>query len=339
MSALLALALAAQPAHNAPAPPPAAYRQMLPDGSVIDWLEGRLVVAGRTRIVYDIEASKVKARLTTLKAEGEGRERLLTMVGGLYLDGATRLGDDPERVRTARLKLQGVKSTGQSRKQPGWLTAMMVVPLWGEGGVLGWYLDVGEGGGADATVAGAGAGVAPAAGSGAPGAPAAGDENGREAPSGLIVDATHLTGDAALAPALLPRVVDEKGLVLHGLSTAEPMAARQIGLVAYAIVAPHASNDDPESPPPAPREGASPLRVKAVAAGGPARSDIVVSTADGDRIRQAALDGAFLEECRVVILMPPPPKPKVDVISPPRKPPTRSDPTAPGNVPKSSPPQ
>src|SRR5262245_66315551 len=112
----------AEPVPETSLPQSAAYKQTLSDGSVIDWLAGNLVVTGRTRIVYNIEASDVKAKMTNLKAEGDGREKLMHMVSGLYLDGAARFGDDPERVRTARLKLQSLRSVSQSKKQPGWLT-------------------------------------------------------------------------------------------------------------------------------------------------------------------------------------------------------------------------
>jgi hypothetical protein len=137
-------------------------------------------------------------------------------------------------------------------------------------------------------------------------------------PTGLIVDAGHLTGtDMAPVMALLPRIVDEGGRVVHDIAQADQDLARERGLVAYAReTRPGAASPDPSS-----RTGDRPLRVTAVSAGGPGRTDIVIPAADADRVLEAAAVSPFLRDCRVTVLMPVPPL--MPAVTRPRRPPER----------------
>ncbi|THB71578.1 MAG: hypothetical protein D6E12_01040 [Desulfovibrio sp.] len=109
--------------------------------------------------------------------------------------------------------------------------------------------------------------------------------------SGLVVDARGL--DAR--PAMTPRILDQDGREVYGSSFVSRDYAVQQGMAGYAR--------DPQAAAANDRVSGNPLVVQAVDVSGEARTDIVISNADAERLRQAASVSNFLEQCRVMIVL------------------------------------
>ena len=109
--------------------------------------------------------------------------------------------------------------------------------------------------------------------------------------TGLVVDAS---GTGA-RPALSPRIFDEQGSEVYGSAQVSREYAMQQGMAGYAR--------DIEQARDLPRVTDQPLVVRALAARGRSMSDLVISTADADKLRALAEKQNFLEKCRVMIVL------------------------------------
>ena len=109
--------------------------------------------------------------------------------------------------------------------------------------------------------------------------------------TGLVVDARG-TG---LQPALLPRIMDEKGREVYGSAFVSREFAVQRGISAYFT--------DFQTAVDCPRVKDRPLVVKAVRASGPGKSNVVIRQADAVRLLSVAEHLAFLRKCRVAIVV------------------------------------
>lgn len=116
------------------------------------------------------------------------------------------------------------------------------------------------------------------------------DQNRTQTHSGLVVDAR---GTGA-APAILPRVVDERGAEAYGPGFATRACAGSQGLAA--------AFTSPEEAAKSGRVGATPLVVKALRAQGRLRAEVVLDTASANAVRGLAGKGGPLSECRAAIL-------------------------------------
>ena len=117
---------------------------------------------------------------------------------------------------------------------------------------------------------------------------------GRDAYTGLVLDARTI----AALPALAPRILDENRKVVYGAAFVSREYAVQRGISGYMTEMPTALKDA--------RVGSNPLVVKGLAAEGTGRCDIIISNADADRLRKSWTHLTFLKECRVVIVLSPP---------------------------------
>ncbi|NOX38198.1 MAG: hypothetical protein GXO78_11765 [Calditrichaeota bacterium] len=109
--------------------------------------------------------------------------------------------------------------------------------------------------------------------------------------SGLIIDARGL----GVRPALSPKIVDEMGNEVYGTGNVSREYAVQIGVVGYEKDINRARTNE--------RVADNPMIVKALRATGPNRTDVVISNADAQLIRQAAQNLNFLEQCKVMIIL------------------------------------
>lgn len=109
--------------------------------------------------------------------------------------------------------------------------------------------------------------------------------------TGLVVDARGL----GVRPAMSPRILDEEGREVYGSSFVGREYAIQQGMAGYAKSPEQAAQSD--------RVAGNPLRIKAKDVSGQAKTDIVVSNADAERIRSLASKGGVLEQCRVMIVL------------------------------------
>jgi len=107
----------------------------------------------------------------------------------------------------------------------------------------------------------------------------------------LIVDASQLS----LQAALLPRILNEKGEEVYGVSYLSREIAIQSGLVSYAPSLTAAKKNA--------RAGSQPLVICGVRVAGTHPTDIVVSANDAVLIHAAAKSNNFLRQCKVVVVI------------------------------------
>ena len=111
--------------------------------------------------------------------------------------------------------------------------------------------------------------------------------------TGLIIDATGI----GAKPSLVPVVVDESEDVVYGPAFVSREFAVSRGLSGFATTLAAARSDK--------RVGARPLVVKAIRTRSTGETDLVVSSADGARLRSSVVHLNFLKACRVSIVMDP----------------------------------
>jgi hypothetical protein len=109
--------------------------------------------------------------------------------------------------------------------------------------------------------------------------------------TGVVIDARGL----AIAPALFPKIVDERGQTLYAPESVDREAAVQQGYVAYAKAFDQA--------PAQARIGERPLVLRALRVAGETRVDLVLSDTEATRIRDYAATRRLVRQCRVLIVM------------------------------------
>lgn len=109
--------------------------------------------------------------------------------------------------------------------------------------------------------------------------------------TGLVIDGRGLQA----RPAMSPKVFDENGSEIYGTLIVEKEFAIKRGICGYARDLTAAQSND--------RVTSKPLTVKAVRAQGIGMSEFVVSSEDADKIRSAKNNLAFLEKCRVIVVL------------------------------------
>ena len=124
-----------------------------------------------------------------------------------------------------------------------------------------------------------------------PAIPVEGTDGG--AYTGLIIDATGI----GARPSLVPLVVDESEDVVYGPAFFSREFAVSRGMSGFATTLPAARRDK--------RVGPRPLVVKAIRTRPTGETDLVVSSADGARLRSSVVHLNFLKACRVSIVMDP----------------------------------
>ena len=111
--------------------------------------------------------------------------------------------------------------------------------------------------------------------------------------TGLIIDATGI----GAKPSLAPVVVDESEDVVYGPAFVSREFAVSRGMSGFATTLAAARRDK--------RVGPRPLIVKAIRTRSTGETDLVVSSADGARLRSSVVHLNFLKACRVSIVMDP----------------------------------
>ena len=112
-----------------------------------------------------------------------------------------------------------------------------------------------------------------------------------DAYTGLIIDATGI----GAKPSLAPVIVDESEDVVYGPAFVSREFAVSRGMSGFATTLAAARSDK--------RVGPRPLVVKAVRTRSTGETDLVVSSADGARLRSSVVHLNFLKACRVSIVM------------------------------------
>ncbi|MCX5854398.1 MAG: hypothetical protein NTZ24_07475 [Deltaproteobacteria bacterium] len=109
--------------------------------------------------------------------------------------------------------------------------------------------------------------------------------------TGMVIDARGIQA----RPAMSPRILDENGKEVYGSMNVDREYAVQQGMSGYARDLTAAQSN--------PRVTNNPVSVKGVKTEGPGRSDIVISTADAEKIRSVSDNLSFLKKCRVMIVL------------------------------------
>ncbi|HEY3176525.1 MAG TPA: hypothetical protein VGK94_12285 [Candidatus Polarisedimenticolia bacterium] len=282
-----------------PAPPRARAPSAGPDlvpyvetrttGAYVDWLAGSVGVIGRSRIFRDIARSQGYYEQTRLSADRDGQAKVISLLAEVPRDGGARLGEDADQLKRLEERVRRAPRGAVLSDTGPLFKVEQSHPLWGPGSILEMVLTA-----MPAPVPSPATTTAAKASMEGP-APAPGSSGASV--TGLIVDARQVDRPAA---ALLPRILDEKGRVVFGIEVADRGRALESGLAAYVLAGPRGG----EKAAAGARQGASPMRVRAISTIGATRADLVISTDDADQILKAAAEAPFLKECRVVVLMP-----------------------------------
>jgi hypothetical protein len=109
--------------------------------------------------------------------------------------------------------------------------------------------------------------------------------------TGLILNAQGLN----LRPAMAPKVLDEDGREVYGSAFVSQEWATKFGILGYGKDLAGAQKND--------RVAANPLVIKAIKASGASGSDMVISNADAQNLRDMSKNLSFLEQCRVLVVV------------------------------------
>jgi hypothetical protein len=109
--------------------------------------------------------------------------------------------------------------------------------------------------------------------------------------SGLIINAKSL----GVVPSMAPRIVDEAGKEVYGASVVSNKGIAQGGIAGYVKDVGAAQSSE--------RIGKSPMVMKALSLAKGTKTDIVISNADADKLRDPNSNLSFLSEGKVVIVV------------------------------------
>jgi hypothetical protein len=107
--------------------------------------------------------------------------------------------------------------------------------------------------------------------------------------SGLVINARGL----GVQPSMAPRIVDENAKEIYGTEVVSDKGLKQGGIVGYAKTEGQLAD----------RVGDKPLVVKALKLADKSKTDIVISNADADKLRDPNTNLSFLADGKVVLLV------------------------------------
>ena len=109
--------------------------------------------------------------------------------------------------------------------------------------------------------------------------------------TGLIVDTRGLN----VVPAMAPKIVDESDQEVYGASSVNREYAVKQGIAGYAKEIEKVKDNQ--------RVRGNPLTVRGIKTLGSSKTNVMVSNADADMIRNTAKDQKFLSQCKVMIVV------------------------------------
>jgi len=326
-SAIMTTGSARAQVGGTPAGTPASEREPQPllesaPNGYIDWGRGVAGAWGRTR---DVRGDGTREEILMRRsAELNARANLLAIVQRARATSEIRVGDRPDLVEKVRGILTGAVAIRDRAGRGGPFFEILVeAPL---NGVQGISYSVYEITYPKKTDAPGGVSADPSGGTAEGDEPrAVAAEPMPDAPTGIVIDARG-TG---LAPALLPRIVDESGTVIASPSTVDDSALKERGMAAYGtlpantsewrdrvgdrplwIYASSAGNAAPAAPaaestsnPLVTRKGPRPYKLKAASSTGSLKADIILSKADAERLEKTPGAAAALKDCRVIVIV------------------------------------
>ena len=109
--------------------------------------------------------------------------------------------------------------------------------------------------------------------------------------TGLLIDARG----TEISPALSPKVLNEDGDVIYGFADVDRQFSLEQGMMGYL--------KDPQAARSNERIKDRPFEIKALHSSGKNNADLVISNADGVRLRQMNREQSFLGEARVIVVL------------------------------------
>ena len=98
-----------------------------------------------------------------------------------------------------------------------------------------------------------------------------------------------------ISPALSPKVLNEDGDVIYGFADVDRQFSLEQGMIGYLKDIQAARSNE--------RIKDRPFEIKALNSSGNNNSDLVISNADGVRLRQMNREQSFLREARVMVVL------------------------------------
>ncbi len=251
-------------------------------GNVL-WAGGYIEVIGEAGCDMEVALSETDCYVSARRAAIVlAQEKLAEMVHGIAVDGETTLRNELLRSSTLRTKTFGlirgaeICKEDRVRLQDGSILARvwMRLPLHGEGGLGQPVLEHAMAKAVDRPI------------------PVFSFDDKEKEPTctGIIVDAGNLEAIPAMAPRLLVLEALEAALCVEQVDLE---VAAEIGMVAYAADLGQAESLKE-------RIGDHPLVVTAESSHGATGADLVISAAEGERLRAADAAGSLLKNCKVV---------------------------------------
>ena len=109
--------------------------------------------------------------------------------------------------------------------------------------------------------------------------------------TGLLIDARG----TEISPALSPKVLNQDGDVIYGFADVDRQFSLEQGMMGYL--------KDPQAARTNERIKGRPFEIKALHSSGKNNADLVISNADGVRLRQMNREQSFLREARVMVVL------------------------------------
>ena len=109
--------------------------------------------------------------------------------------------------------------------------------------------------------------------------------------TGLLIDARG----TEISPALSPKVLNEDGDVIYGFADVDRQFSLEQGMIGYLKDLQAARSNE--------RIKGRPFEIKALNSSGKNNADLVISNADGLRLRQMNREQSFLREARVMVVL------------------------------------
>lgn len=243
----------------------------------VNWSAGYLEAVGMGA-PPEKAAGKISARPAALRAaKVDAMRHLREVANAVQIDSYTRIRDVTEKSDVVHTQVEGLVKGAQVVRQqylPDQSAEVTLrMPLYGDLSrvVLPMTLEQKK--------------KTPAS---APETPAAGAS---VACTGWVIDARGIGAH----PAMSPRIFDEDGRELYGLSNVGHECAIEQGMTGYARDLAVAQGN--------PRVAANPLTVKGIKTAGPGQSDIVIKNADAQAIRSSVENASLRKTCRMIIVL------------------------------------
>lgn len=252
----------------------AQYYQQTPSGGAIDWTDMIIREVGIAAPNPNLPIAAQRASAIEA-AKTVALRNLLERVNGMYINSERTVQNFIMTNDIIRTKVEGTirnfRVVDTRYKSDGSVEVEVEVPL---SGIYGAILPA----------------LIPE-GAGTPPQPTAPPAPTTQVFTGLIIDARGL----GLHPALAPKVLDVNNQEVYGTGEVGRDYALQIGVVGYEKDLNRAKGNE--------RVTNNPMIVKAVKVAGAHKTDVVISEQDARRIRDAARNMNFLQQCKVMIIL------------------------------------